>query len=113
MAVTAHYINSAGALTEHLIAFRKIEGHHTGANVGQVLFSVLDEMGIVAKASKSLVTICGCVLMQFDAGQIGEITMDNASNNNALMTELKLAFESQGIEFDPEENRLQYICSIN
>jgi hypothetical protein len=39
--------------------------------------------------------------------------MDNASNNNTLMTELKLAFESQGIEFDPEENRLRYICSIN
>ncbi|KAF8601190.1 hypothetical protein BDV93DRAFT_446198, partial [Ceratobasidium sp. AG-I] len=49
MAVTAHYINSAGKLTEHLVAFCKIDGHHTGANVGQVLFNVLDDLGISSK----------------------------------------------------------------
>ena len=51
MAVTAHYINSQGDMAEHLVAFRKVEGHHTGANIGQILFSVLDEIGIVGKVS--------------------------------------------------------------
>ncbi|EUC59354.1 hAT family dimerization protein, partial [Rhizoctonia solani AG-3 Rhs1AP] len=84
MAVTAHYINSQGDLAEHLVAFRKIDGHHTGANVGQVLFSVIEEMGI-----------------------IGHITSDNASNNNTMMDELKCVFDSRGIHFDPEESRLR------
>jgi hypothetical protein len=54
MAVTAHYINQHGDLAEHLIAFRKIEGHHTGANVGQVLFSVLDDIGMIGKVGTSI-----------------------------------------------------------
>jgi hypothetical protein len=49
MAVTAHYIDADGNLAEHLIAFRRIHGHHTGANVGQALFSVFEEFGIVTK----------------------------------------------------------------
>ncbi|CAE6452410.1 unnamed protein product [Rhizoctonia solani] len=87
MAVTAHYINSEGNLAEHLIAFRKLDGHHTGANVGQVLFSVIDEMGIVPK--------------------MGMVTADNASSNDTMMDELKRAFDSQGIDFDPEAIRLR------
>ncbi|KAF8667727.1 Encoded by [Rhizoctonia solani] len=62
----------------------KVDGHHTGANVGQVLFSVLLESGI--------------------SNKIGCITLDNASNNNTLMQELAQAFESRGIEFDEKEN---------
>ncbi|KAG8721435.1 hypothetical protein FRC08_013199 [Ceratobasidium sp. 394] len=47
MAATAHYINSEGYLAEHLIEFRRIKGHHTGANVGNVSFSVFEEFDIV------------------------------------------------------------------
>ncbi|EUC58853.1 hAT family dimerization protein, partial [Rhizoctonia solani AG-3 Rhs1AP] len=39
--------------------------------------------------------------------QIGQITADNASNNNTMMQELKRMFDSRGINFDPEENRLR------
>lgn len=49
MAVTAHYINSSGLLAEHLIAFRRIEGYHTGANIGKVMFSIFEEFGITNK----------------------------------------------------------------
>jgi len=54
MAVTAHYINSDGYLAEHLIAFRRIKGRHTGVNVGQVLFSIFEEFGIVQKVSQNI-----------------------------------------------------------
>lgn len=53
MAVTAHYIDDNGFLAEHLIAFRRIHGHHTGANIGQALFEILEEAGITRKASCS------------------------------------------------------------
>lgn len=47
MAVTAHYIDKFGDLRNHLIAFRKIDGHHTGANVGQALFDIVEDSDIV------------------------------------------------------------------
>lgn len=52
MAVTAHYINALGDLAEHLIAFRRVRGRHTGAHVGQVLFSILEDAGITNKVKQ-------------------------------------------------------------
>ncbi|KAG8722863.1 hypothetical protein FRC08_004493 [Ceratobasidium sp. 394] len=49
MAMTVHYISSKGKLAEHLIAFCRIQGHHTGANIEQTLFSVPEEAGITHK----------------------------------------------------------------
>ncbi|KAG9096989.1 hypothetical protein FS749_007324 [Ceratobasidium sp. UAMH 11750] len=86
MAVTVHYIDCLGDPAEHLVAFRKIDGQHTGANVGHVLFSVLDEISMI--------------------GKIGHITMDNASNNNTLMDELEREFAARSLPFDAEENRV-------
>lgn len=51
MAVTAHYINADGNLAEHLLAFRRIHGSHTGANISQALFSVFEEYNIVSNVS--------------------------------------------------------------
>ncbi|KAF8672559.1 Encoded by, partial [Rhizoctonia solani] len=88
MAVTAHYINKDGFLAEHLIAFRLIHGSHTGANVGQCLFSVLEENGITKK--------------------LGFVTLDNASNNETLMRKLENLFRAQGITtFGQESNRIR------
>ncbi|KEP49154.1 HAT family dimerization protein [Rhizoctonia solani 123E] len=87
MAVTFHYINKDGYLSEHLFAFRRIQGRHTGANVGKALFKVFEEAGIVHK--------------------IGHITLDNASNNNTLMAGLEEAFASEGHSFGRELNRIR------
>ena len=46
MAVTAHYISDNGKLKDRLIAFRKIDGQHTGTHLGQELMDVLLESGI-------------------------------------------------------------------
>jgi hypothetical protein len=50
MAVTVHYINSVGDLAEHLLAFWRIVGQHTGANVGHVLYSVFEDVNLINKA---------------------------------------------------------------
>ena len=62
MAVTAHFINARGELKEHLIAFRKIDGQHSGANVGQVLFSVLEEHSILTRVSAEFYLVILCHL---------------------------------------------------
>ncbi|QRW00609.1 hAT family dimerization protein [Ceratobasidium sp. AG-Ba] len=88
MAVTAHYINQEGYLAEHLIAFRRIKGHHTGVNMGQVFFSILEEFEIVEK--------------------LGYITLDNASSNDTLMAELERVFQERGlIAFGRTLNRIR------
>ena len=42
-------------------------------------------------------------------GQVGQITMDNASNNNTMMEELEKIFRRRGIPFDRDGNRIRYI----
>ncbi|QRV91329.1 hAT family dimerization protein [Ceratobasidium sp. AG-Ba] len=88
MGVTAHYINKEGYLAEHLIAFRRVKGEHSGANLGRVLFSIFEEFGILSK--------------------LGHITLDNASNNDTLMAELEVVFRERGlVTFGRTLNRIR------
>ncbi|EUC58183.1 HAT family dimerization protein, partial [Rhizoctonia solani AG-3 Rhs1AP] len=89
MAVTVHYIDALGTLRDHLIAFRKLNGHHTGVNIAHALHEVLQESGLVDK--------------------LGYITPDNASNNNTAMTELavQVQIQEQFDTFHPEWNRIR------
>ncbi|KAF8691107.1 Encoded by, partial [Rhizoctonia solani] len=84
MSVTAHYVNELGLLRDHLIAFRKLDGHHSGINIGQSLHQVLQELGVAHK--------------------IGYITLDNASNNHTAMITLADKLSPHGITFSPENN---------
>jgi hypothetical protein len=106
MAVTAHYINSEGHLAEHLIAFRRIKGQHTGSNIGQALFSIFDDAGITHKVGsfQPLHPFCRSHTIHW---QIGHITLDNASNNNTLMAELEAALMEQGQVFGRHFNRIR------
>jgi len=40
---------------------------------------------------------------------MGQVTMDNAKNNNTMMTELEAELTKRGIPFDRDGNRLRYI----
>ncbi|KEP45315.1 putative transposase, partial [Rhizoctonia solani 123E] len=87
MAVTAHYIDQNGLLKDHLIAFRKIDGVHSGANLADAMYKILRQSGIAYK--------------------VGYITLDNASNNNTMMRELAGSLKAHGLVFDADLNRLQ------
>ena len=53
MAVTAHWIARGSSnrleLLSALIAFREVEGCHTGNHLGQVLFDIVQDIGIAHK----------------------------------------------------------------
>ncbi|KAJ3535357.1 hypothetical protein NM688_g6991 [Phlebia brevispora] len=91
MAITAHFsaYDERGNLTikSRLIAFRALSNSHTGENLASVCFEVLQEYGILHKA--------------------GEVTLDNASNNNTMMVSLQRLFTAHGIPFDHEQNRIR------
>jgi len=53
MAVTAHWMARGSSnqldLCSALIAFREVDGSHTGDNLGQILFDIIQDIGIVHK----------------------------------------------------------------
>lgn len=42
IAITAHYINDDWELKSELLAFEELEGSHTGENLAEVLYTILD-----------------------------------------------------------------------
>ncbi|KAF5353589.1 hypothetical protein D9758_013794 [Tetrapyrgos nigripes] len=91
MAVTVHYIVRAESghieLRSRLVAFRRIESSHTGANIAGIFMSVLKDLGA--------------------QNSIGMITLDNASNNGTFVKELSDALHDLGIDFDINGNRVR------
>ena len=56
MAVTAHYTTKCSKtgnliLKSQLVAFRHLQGSHTGVNIGKVLVRVIKEVGCLHKVS--------------------------------------------------------------
>ncbi|KAF8601189.1 hypothetical protein BDV93DRAFT_446211, partial [Ceratobasidium sp. AG-I] len=43
---------------------------------------------------------------------IGQITLDNATNNDTLMAELSGILKKRGVNFSPEENRAEYVSAL-
>ena len=68
MGIVAHYIAENGALRQSVLSLRELEGQHTSANQAGLIFSVLEEYGILSK--------------------VGYFMMDNASNNDTMIEEL-------------------------
>jgi hypothetical protein len=113
-AVMAHFIerNADGNLVEAscLIAFRFVDGSHTGEHLAKIFFDVLIENGILHKVCLFLRR---CVF-EFHARsntQIGQITMDNASNCNTLMEHLEILLRGHNIPFHRDGNRIRSVLN--
>ncbi|KAJ8489040.1 hypothetical protein ONZ45_g13718 [Pleurotus djamor] len=91
LGITAHYMAKVSSgrlvLRSRLLAFRHIKGAHTGKNLAERFYEVLEDAKLL--------------------GKIGAITMDNASSNDTLMEHLALMLNEKGIEFDKEANRIR------
>ncbi|CAE6502682.1 unnamed protein product [Rhizoctonia solani] len=87
MCITAHFHNQHSHQVNRLIAFRVIEGTHAGSHLAETFFEVIEEFGITRK--------------------LGWITMDNASNNDSMMSQLEEYMMAQGMDFDQHGNRLR------
>lgn len=49
LAVTVHWINSDWELEKSLLAFNELQGSHSGENLADELYGVLDDFGIKNK----------------------------------------------------------------
>lgn len=91
MAVTSHFCKLDGnndlRLETQLLAFRYVTTDHSGASLAKILFDILRDYGIT--------------------GKVGQITMDNASNNNTFMTSLSAMIDPSGESFSAKGNRVR------
>jgi hypothetical protein len=65
MGIIAHYFAENGDLRESVLAFRELEGQHTGENQAELIMVVVAEYGIASK--------------------VGFFMMDDAENNETMM----------------------------
>ncbi|KAG9375775.1 hypothetical protein A1F94_013519 [Pyrenophora tritici-repentis] len=87
MGVVAYFVDEDGVLRNLTIALREIEGSHSGENMAKILWDVLSEYQILTK--------------------LGYFTMDNASNNDAMLLALECRLQEEGIEWDSTNHRLR------
>ncbi|CAG8483782.1 12266_t:CDS:2 [Gigaspora rosea] len=95
ISATAHYIDESWVLQEMIIDFGLITGKHSGLNISNGFFKVLDDYDI---ASKFLA-----------------ITLDNASNSNVFVQELEKKLDEINIKWDSESLRFRcfnYILNL-
>jgi hypothetical protein len=69
LSVVAHYINKDWLLEKRIIGLRLIESAHTGENIADHIFAVIDDFGCTNK--------------------VISITLDNASSNSKAMEKLR------------------------
>jgi hypothetical protein len=83
-AITAHWIDNAFRLQEALLAFKRLEGAHTGNYMAQVIYDILDDFEIAEKL------FC--------------ITSDGASNNGTMTKDLsEILRVEKNIQWDHEQ----------
>jgi hypothetical protein len=65
MGIIAHYFADNSDLSESVLAFRELQGQHTGENQTQLILAVVEEYGIAIK--------------------VGFFMMDNAESNETMI----------------------------
>lgn len=76
-----------GNLKSATIGFRRFQGPHSGSNIAEVLWKILERFEITRR--------------------IGYITTDNATNNDTAIAQLATNFRNVGIEFNAQESRVR------
>lgn len=75
LAITGHYLARSARgdliLKSDLLAFRKLEGSHSGVNLGKAFVQILKEVGIIHK-------VCASILFWLAIWLIMSFTLDLA-----------------------------------
>ena len=119
MAIIAHYVTNNGQLgafllsqsithlhpltEELLINFHELIGEHSGENMAEAVWAMMELYCLIGKVSFQ----AGSLLHLLTHSQVIAIAMDNASNNNMLMTPLERQCQQQGVIFSAQDARMQ------
>jgi hypothetical protein len=92
VAITVHYIDNQWTLQQPLLAFKVLEGKHTGYNMACTVRDTLEEFDIIQKL------YC--------------ITTDNAKNNIKMAEHLAKMLAIEDVEWDPTINHVRCLTHI-
>jgi hAT family C-terminal dimerisation region/BED zinc finger len=88
LGITAQFINEGGILQSLVLGMKEVVGEHTGENIAQYVIEVLKDYGIVHN--------------------LGYFTMDNAPDNDTMMTALSLILRREfRLQYDPIHHRIR------
>jgi len=88
LGVTAQFINSEGQLKSLVLALKEVNGEHTGENLSKYVMEVIRDYDI--------------------QGNLGYFVMDNAENNDTMMTSLSSSLRREfRLHYDPKHFRLR------
>jgi hypothetical protein len=125
LAIVAHYVTNDGQLgslftlesentmiyifsftEELLIDFQELIGQHSGENMAKAVWAMMELYGLIGKVNLGLLglLINGHLL---NDSQVIAIVMDNASNNNMLMTSLKQQCKEQDVPFSAQDVQMR------
>ncbi len=112
MALTSHFLSRDNSghlhLDNRLLAFRVVDGKHDGNNIAKIIFDILKEAHLLGKVRPHIHQFRVALHLTLFR-QLGQFTLDNASNCDTLMEWLELYLRDEGILFDRIGNRIQYI----
>ncbi|KAK7025814.1 hypothetical protein R3P38DRAFT_2529700 [Favolaschia claudopus] len=100
LALSGHWMardeNGNLVIKNRLLVFRVVEGKHDGKSLAKLVFDIFKKAGLLK--------------------HLGQITLDNATVNDAFMRELHLLLLAEfgdSVVFHPEGNRIRYVLNIN
>lgn len=88
LGIVAHYVTEDGQLEHHTLALKDIDSEHNGSHLAAAVLDVVEDWGFASK--------------------LGYFMMDNAANNDTMMTSLSLDLLRRfDIHYDPKVHRLR------
>jgi hypothetical protein len=88
---------------ELLIDFRELIGEHSGENMAEAVWATMELYNLVGRVRFFSVNERSCL----QSSQVIAIVMDNASNNNTLMTSLERRCSERGVLFSARDARMR------
>lgn len=115
MAITTHYMTKDGnnllTFKSQLIAFPHMERSHSDANIVDAFLKVINELGIAYKVCLFLIYSNNFYWVIMACHQLGQMTTDNASNNNTFLKCMAYKLNRWVIAFSAVGNHVRWASS--
>jgi len=89
-----------------LIDFHELVGGHSGENMAEAVWQTLETYGLLGRVRKATF-LCATLMTTYLALQVIAFVMDNASNNDTMVTAFEARCQKHGVEFSASHSRLR------
>lgn len=91
---------------EMLIDFHELVGEHSGENMAEAVWQTLETYGLLGRVRK-VTFLCTTLKTIYPTLQVIAFVMDNATNNDTMVTLFEARCQERGIDFSASHSRLR------